>query len=46
MVLVGRPDSKKLFGRSRRGWEDNIKIELKKSVRALNWIDLAQDEER
>jgi hypothetical protein len=43
---LGRPDSKKLFERSRRGWEDNIKIELKKSVRGVNWIDLAQDEER
>jgi len=27
-VLVGRPDGKRPIGRSRRKWEDNIKIDL------------------
>jgi hypothetical protein len=27
-VLVGRPDSKSPFGRPRRKWENNIKIDL------------------
>jgi hypothetical protein len=27
-VLVGRPDGKRLLGRSRRRWEDNIKMDL------------------
>jgi hypothetical protein len=28
-VLVGRPKVRKPLGRSRRGWEDNIKMDLK-----------------
>ena len=28
-VLVGRPDGKRPLGRPRRGWEDNIKTDLK-----------------
>jgi hypothetical protein len=27
-VLVGKPEGKSLFGRPRRRWEDNIKLEL------------------
>ena len=27
-VLVGRPDGKRPLGRSRRRWEDNIKMDL------------------
>jgi hypothetical protein len=27
-VLVGKPDGKKPFGRPRRRWEDNIKLDL------------------
>jgi hypothetical protein len=26
--LVGRPEGRRLFGRPRRRWEDNIKIDL------------------
>jgi hypothetical protein len=26
---MGKPEVKKLFGRTRRGWEDNIKIDPK-----------------
>jgi hypothetical protein len=28
--LVGNPDRKRLLGGSRRTWEDNIKVDLKK----------------
>jgi hypothetical protein len=28
--LVGRPVGKRPFGRTRRKWEDNIKMDLKK----------------
>jgi hypothetical protein len=27
-ILVGRPDRRKQIGRSRRRWEDNIKMDL------------------
>jgi hypothetical protein len=29
-VLVGRPESKRLLRSSRRSWEDNIKLDLRK----------------
>jgi hypothetical protein len=28
--LIGRPERKTPFGRPRRGWEDNIRIDLRK----------------
>ena len=28
-VLLGKPEGKRPFGRPRRRWEDNIKMELK-----------------
>jgi hypothetical protein len=28
-VLVGRPEGNKSLGRHRRGWEDNIKMDLR-----------------
>jgi hypothetical protein len=27
-VLVGKPDGKRPFGRPRRKWEDNIKVDV------------------
>jgi hypothetical protein len=30
-VLVGRPKGKRLLGRPRHGWEDNIKIDLRET---------------
>jgi len=27
-VLVGKPEGKRQLGRPRRGWEDNIKMDL------------------
>ena len=31
-VLVGKPEGKKPLGRSRRSWEDNIKMDLRRRV--------------
>jgi hypothetical protein len=46
-VLVGRPEGKRSLGRPRRGWEDNIKLDLMEiGVDGTNWIQLAQDRVR
>jgi hypothetical protein len=43
-VLVGRPEGKRPLGRSRRTWEDNIKMDLREiGIYGANWIQLAQD---
>jgi hypothetical protein len=43
-VLVGRPECKRPLGRSRRRWEDNIKMGLGEiGIDGANWIQLAQD---
>jgi hypothetical protein len=43
-VLVGSPEGKRLLERPRRGWEDNIKIDLREiGIDGANWIRLAQD---
>jgi hypothetical protein len=43
-VLVGRPEGKRPLGRRRRGWEDNIKMDLREiGIDGAKWIQLAQD---
>ena len=43
-VLVGIAEGKRLLGRPRRRWEDNIKTYLQEvGCRGMDWIDLAQD---
>jgi hypothetical protein len=43
-VLGGKPEGKRPLGRSRRRWEDNIKLDLRDIViDEANWIELAQD---
>jgi hypothetical protein len=46
-VLVGKPEGKRLFGRSRSRWKDNIKMDLQE-VRCgdMDWTDLVQDRDR
>jgi len=46
-VVVGKPKGKRLLGRPRRIWEDNIKMGLQE-VRCggMDWILLAQDRDR
>ena len=46
-VLVGKPEGKRPLGRPRRGWEDNIKMDLQKvGGDCGDWMELAQDMER
>jgi hypothetical protein len=41
-VLVGRPEGKRLLGRPKRRWEDNIKMDLGEiGIDGANWIRLA-----
>jgi hypothetical protein len=45
--LVGKPDGKRPLLRSRRRWEDNIKMDVQEiRCEGLNWIELAQDKDR
>ena len=46
-VLVGKPEGKRPLGRSRRRWEDNIKVGLQEvGCEGMHCIDLAQDRDR
>ena len=46
-VLLGKPEGKRPLGRTRRRWEDNIKMDLQE-VRCggMDWIEVAQDRDR
>jgi hypothetical protein len=47
MILVGRPEGKRPLGRSRRGREDNIKVDLREiGWGSMDCIDVAQDRDR
>jgi hypothetical protein len=42
--LVGKPEGKRLLGRRRCRWEDNIKIDLREmGLEGMDWIHLADD---
>jgi hypothetical protein len=46
-ALVGKPEGRRPLGRSRRRWEDNIKMDLRQvGWGGVDWIDLAQDRNR
>ena len=46
-VLVGKPEGKKPLGRTRRRWEDNIKMNLQEvGCGGMDWIEQAQDRDR
>ena len=46
-VLVGKPERKRPLARSRRRWEDNIKMDLQEvGCGGMDWIELAQDRDR
>jgi len=45
-VLMGRPEGKRPLGRSRRRWEDNIKMDLREVGGGGDWMELAQDRDR
>ena len=43
-ILTGTPAGKRPFGRPRRKWEDNIRMDLKEiGINTRNWVDSAQD---
>jgi hypothetical protein len=46
-VLVGEPEGKRLCGRPRYRWEDNIKMDIREvGWGHVGWIDLVQDRDR
>ena len=46
-VLVGKPEGKRLLGKPRRIWVDNIRMDLQEVGGGyVDWIGLAQDRDR
>jgi hypothetical protein len=46
-VLGGKPEGKRLFGRTRCRWEDNIRMNLREvGWEGVDWIYLAQDRDQ
>jgi hypothetical protein len=46
-IFVGTPEGKRLLGRPRCRWENNIEMDLREMVlEVVDWIHLAQDRER
>ena len=46
-VLVGKPEGRRLLGRPRRRWVDNIRTDLQEvGCGYMDWIGLAQDRDR
>ena len=46
-VLVGKPEGRRLLGRPRRRWVDNIRMDLQEvGCGYMDWIGLAQDRDR
>jgi hypothetical protein len=47
MILVGKPEGNRPFGRPRLRWEDNIKMDLRKiGWGGMDRTDLAQDSDQ
>jgi hypothetical protein len=46
-ILVGKPEGKRLLGRPRHRWVDNIKMDLREiGYDDMDWSDLAQDRDQ
>jgi hypothetical protein len=46
-ILVGKPEGKRLLGKPRRRWVDNVKIDLREiGWGGMDWIDLAQESDQ
>jgi len=46
-VLVGKPEGRRPLERPRRGWVDNIRMDLQEmGCGYVDWIGLAQDRDR
>jgi hypothetical protein len=43
-ILIGKPLGRRPLGRPRRGWEDNLEMNLEEiGFRDVDWINLARD---
>ena len=46
-VLAGKPEGRRLLGRPRRRWVDNIRMDLQEvGCGYMDWIGLAEDRDR
>jgi len=46
-ILVGIPEGKRLLGRPKRRWENNIRTDLRETGwEGVDWIHLAQDRDQ
>jgi hypothetical protein len=46
-IMVGKPEGKRLLGRRRCKWVDNIKIDLReRGWGVMDWIDLPQNKDQ
>jgi len=46
-VLVGKLEGRRLLGRPRHRWEDNIKLDLQEvGCGGMDWIEVAEDRGR
>ena len=46
-VLMGKPEGRRPMGRPRRGWVNNIRMDLQEvGCWYMDWIGLAQDRDR
>jgi hypothetical protein len=46
-IFVGKPERKRPLERTRRIWEDNIKVDRREIERnGIDWIHLAQDRDQ
>jgi hypothetical protein len=45
-IFVGKPEGREPFGRPRRRWEDNIKMDLQDVGWDMDWIELAHGRDR
>jgi hypothetical protein len=46
-ILLGKPERMGPLGRSRRRWDDNIRMDLQAvGCGGMDWIELAQDRDR
>jgi hypothetical protein len=46
-ILVGKPEGKRPLRRTRCGWKDNIRMDLRKiGWGGMDWTNLAQDRDQ
>jgi len=46
-ILVGKPEGKRSLGRTRRTWEDDIRMDLRETGwEGVEWIHLAQHNDK